>query len=115
MIRPSISRSRARWAGARLAATDAVAAIAPVSRARRSPASAKTRGVLVVGVDPARAGHTVRAVTGRYLDATTRAASARRAWRILRVAVDEVTLVTQAADGSIGAGRYQCAASTSID
>lgn len=118
---------------ARLAAVGAIAAIAPRVEgealasgpdkpqlslpwraARASIPSAKTRGVLVVGVDPERE----RAVTtlaraikqGRYLDAgdPQGIVLGTRVAEILRATVgDEITLVTQASDGSIGAGRYR--------
>lgn len=74
----------------------------------------KTRGVLVIGVDPARESAVTtlsRAVkAGSYLDAAdpNGILLGDRVAEILRVAVGgEVTLVTQAADGSIGAGRYR--------
>ena len=100
---------------ARLAATGTVAAIAPrVEGEALASGPEKTRGVLVVGVDPERE----RAVTtlaraihqGAYLDADEPQGIVlgSRVAEILRVAVnDEVTLVTQASDGSIGAGRYR--------
>lgn len=100
---------------ARLAAASAVAAIAPrVEGEALASGPDKTRGVLVVGVDPERE----RAVTtlarainqGRYLDADDAQGIVlgARVAEILRVAVDdEITLVTQASDGSIGAGRYR--------
>ncbi len=100
---------------ARLTATGLAAAIAPrVEGEALASGPDKTRGVLVVGVDPERE----RAVTtlvraikqGRYLDGDDPQGIVlgSRVAEILRVAVgDEVTLVTQAADGSIGAGRYR--------
>ena len=100
---------------ARLAATGTVAAIAPrVEGEALASGPEKTRGVLVIGVDPERE----RAVTtlaraikqGQYLDADDPQGIVlgTRVAEILRVAVDdEVTLVTQAADGSIGAGRHR--------
>jgi putative ABC transport system permease protein len=73
----------------------------------------KTRGVLVLGIDPMRESRittlarTIKA--GRFLDAgdTSGILLGTRVAEVLHVNVgDEVTLVTQAADGSIGAGRY---------
>ena len=74
----------------------------------------KTRGVMVLGVDPERE----RRVTtlfkaikeGGYLDAADRrgAMLGQRAAEILGVKVGEqLALVTQAADGSIGAARFR--------
>lgn len=99
----------------RLAATGAVAAIAPrVEGEALASGPDKTRGVLVIGVDPVLEPEVTtlaRAVQqGRYLDADDPQGIVlgSRVAEILRVAVgDEVTLVTQASDGSIGAGRYR--------
>ncbi len=93
----------------------AVAALAPrVEGEALASGPDKTRGVLVVGVDPVREAAVTtlaRAVTrGQYLAAgdPQGIVLGTRVAEILRVAVnDEVTLVTQAADGSIGAGRYR--------
>lgn len=74
----------------------------------------KTRGVLVMGIDPVRE----RAITtlsqtvemGSYLDAADPKGIVvgKQIAKVLQVALDEeVTLVTQASDGSIGAGRYR--------
>jgi ABC-type lipoprotein release transport system permease subunit len=99
----------------RLAAIGTVAAIAPrVEGEALASGPEKTRGVLVVGVDPERE----RAVTtlaraikdGSYLESgdPQGIVLGSRVAEVLRVTVeDEVTLVTQAADGSIGAGRYR--------
>lgn len=74
----------------------------------------KTRGVLVVGVDPARERQITtlsRALKmGSYLDAAdpNGIVIGHKIAELLRVALGEdVTLITQAADGSIGAGRYR--------
>jgi len=73
----------------------------------------KTRGVLVLGIDPVRESRittlarTIKA--GKFLDAddTSGILLGTRVADVLHVGVgDEVSLVTQAADGSIGAGRY---------
>ncbi len=99
----------------RLAATGTVTAFAPrVEGKALASGPDKTRGVLVIGIDPVRE----RAVTtlaraikqGKYLEADDPQGIVlgARVAEILRVVVgDEVTLVTQAADGSIGAGRYR--------
>ncbi|MBI3507739.1 MAG: ABC transporter permease, partial [Proteobacteria bacterium] len=100
---------------ARVSAQPGVVAVAPrIEGEALASGPEKTRGVLVVGVDPAREnGITTlaRAVkTGSYLDAAepNGILLGDRVAEILRVAVgEEVTLVTQAADGSIGAGRYR--------
>lgn len=98
----------------RLVANGAVAAIAPRVEGRAlASGPEKSRGVLVVGVDPQRERDVTtlaRAIRqGRYLAANDPEGivlGARLA-EILHVSVnDEVVLVTQAADGSIGAGRY---------
>ena len=74
----------------------------------------KTRGVLVLGIDPAREreittlARTIK--TGRFLtgDDENGIVLGAGVAQALRADVgDDVTLVTQAADGSIGAGRYQ--------
>lgn len=93
----------------------AIVAIAPRIE---SPALAsgpeKTRGVMMLGVDPERE----RLVTtlhkalreGEYLDAADRrgAMMGERTAEILGVRVgEEVALVTQAADGSVGAARFR--------
>jgi len=74
----------------------------------------KTRGVLVLGIDPAREQAVTtlwRAVReGQYPDASDEAGALLGQGVAETLAVkpgDEVTLVTQAADGSIGAGRYR--------
>jgi ABC-type lipoprotein release transport system permease subunit len=100
---------------ARIKTQPGVAAVAPrIEGEALASGPEKTRGVLVVGVDPAReSGITTlaRAVkAGGYLDADdpNGILLGDRVAEILRVGVnDEVTLVTQAADGSIGAGRYR--------
>ena len=107
--------SRADELMARFDKRGAIAAIAPRIE---SPALAsgpeKTRGVLVVGVDPERE----RRVTtlykalkqGEYLDAADHhgAMMGERTAEILGVKVgEEVALVTQAADGSVGAARFR--------
>jgi len=100
---------------ARIAAQPGVAAVAPrIESEALASGPEKTRGVLVVGVDPARESAITtlaRAVkAGGYLDTAdpNGVVLGDRVAEILRVAVnDEVTLVTQAADGSIGAGRYR--------
>lgn len=100
---------------ARLRAQPGVAAVAPrIEGEALASGPEKTRGVRVIGVDPAREGAITtlaRAVkSGRYLDAADPGGIllGDRVAEILRVAVnDEVTLVTQAADGSIGADRYR--------
>lgn len=92
-----------------------VAAVAPrIEGEALASGPEKTRGVLVIGVDPARESAITtlsRAVkAGSYLDAgdPNGILLGDRVAEILRVAVGgEVTLVTQAADGSIGAGRYR--------
>src|SRR3990172_14745 len=99
----------------RVSAQPGVAAVAPrIEGEALASGPEKTRGVLVIGVDPAREGGITtltRAVkAGNYLDAAepNGILLGDRVAEILRVAVnDEVTLVTQAADGSIGAGRYR--------
>ena len=99
----------------RLAATGAVAAIAPrVEGEVLASGPDKTRGVLVIGVDPVLEPEVTtlaRAIKqGTYLaaDDPQGIVLGSRVAEILRVAVgDEVTLVTQASDGSIGAGRYR--------
>ena len=99
----------------RVSAQPGVVAVAPrIEGEALASGPEKTRGVLVVGVDPAReSGITTlaRAVkAGSYLDAAepNGILLGDRVAEILRVAVgEEVTLVTQAADGSIGAGRYR--------
>ena len=98
---------------ARIKAQPGVTAVAPrIEGEALASGPEKTRGVLVVGVDPAREGAITtlaRAVkAGSYLDAAdpNGILLGDRVAEILRVAVGgEVTLVTQAADGSIGAGR----------
>lgn len=100
---------------ARVSAQPGVAAVAPrIEGEALASGPEKTRGVLVIGVDPAREGGITtlaRAVkAGNYLDAAepNGILLGDRVAEILRVAVgEEVTLVTQAADGSIGAGRYR--------
>ena len=100
---------------ARIKAQPGVTAVAPrIEGEALASGPEKTRGVLVVGVDPAREGAITtlaRAVkAGSYLDAAepNGILLGDRVAEILRVAVGgEVTLVTQAADGSIGAGRYR--------
>jgi putative ABC transport system permease protein len=74
----------------------------------------KTRGVMVLGVDPERERRLTtlfRAIKeGGYLDAADRrgAMLGQRAAEILGVKVGEqLALVTQAADGSIGAARFR--------
>ena len=74
----------------------------------------KTRGVLVVGVDPQQEQKiTTLASTvasGNYLSAedVRGILLGTQVAKVLQVTVgDEVTLVTQAADGSLGAGRYR--------
>jgi ABC-type lipoprotein release transport system permease subunit len=97
------------------AVSGAVAAVAPrIEGEALASGPDKTRGVLVIGVDPAREAAVTtlaRAINqGQYLDAgdPQGIVLGSRVAEILRVAVDdEVTLVTQAADGSIGAGRYR--------
>ena len=100
---------------ARLAALPAVAAVAPrIEGEALASGAEKTRGVLVVGVDPRYEGNVTtlaRAIKdGRYLDAadTNGAVLGDRVAEVLRVRVgDEIALVTQAADGSVGAARYR--------
>lgn len=100
---------------ARIKAQPGIAAVAPrIEGEALASGPEKTRGVLVVGVDPSREGAITtlaRAVkAGSYLDAAdpNGIVLGDRVAEILRVAVnDEATLVTQAADGSIGAGRYR--------
>lgn len=92
-----------------------IAAVAPrVQGQALASGPEKTRGVLVVGVDPIRErqittlSRTVK--LGSYLDDAdpTGIVLGPQVAEVLRVTVgDEVTLVTQAADGSIGAGRYR--------
>lgn len=100
---------------ARIKAQPGIAAVAPrIEGEALASGPEKTRGVFVVGVDPSRESAITtltRAVrAGSYLDAAEPQGIllGDRVAEILRVAVnDEVTLVTQAADGSIGAGRYR--------
>jgi putative ABC transport system permease protein len=92
-----------------------IAAIAPrVESQALASGAEKTRGVMVIGVDPERERRVTtlhRALKqGAYLDATDRQGMilGDRLAEILRVNVGaEVALVTQAADGSIGAGRFR--------
>lgn len=91
-----------------------VAAVAPrIQGEALASGPEKTRGVLVLGIDPVRESRiTTLARTiksGRFLDAgdTSGILLGARVAEVLHVGVgDEVSLVTQAADGSIGAGRY---------
>jgi len=100
---------------ARIAALPGVTAVAPrLEGEALASGPEKTRGVLVVGVDPAREGRITtlaRAVkAGNYLDAADPQGIllGDRVAEILQVTLGgEVTLVTQAADGSIGAARYR--------
>lgn len=93
----------------------AIAAIAPrIESPALASGSEKTRGVMVIGVDP----ESERRVTtlykalkqGEYLDPEDRrgAMLGERTAEILGVKVgEEVALVTQAADGSVGAARFR--------
>lgn len=93
----------------------AIAAIAPrIESPALASGTVKTRGVMVIGVDPERE----RRVTtlykalkeGEYLDAADRrgAMLGGRTAEMLGVKVgEELALVTQAADGSIGASRFR--------
>ena len=93
----------------------AIAAIAPrIESTALASGPEKTRGVMVIGVDPERE----RQVTtlykalkeGEYLDAADHrgAMMGERTAEILGVKLgEEVALVTQAADGSIGAARFR--------
>jgi len=100
---------------ARLARDSAVAAVAPrIEGEALASGPNKTRGVLVVGVDPERETKVTtvaRAMRdGQYLasDDPQGIVIGSRVAEILQVSVnDEVALVTQAADGSIGADRYR--------
>lgn len=100
---------------ARLAALPAVAAVAPrIEGEALASGPEKTRGVFVVGVDPRyedKVTTLARAIKdGRYLDAadTKGVVLGDRVAEVLRVRVgDEIALVTQAADGSVGAARYR--------
>ncbi len=100
---------------ARLRTQPGVVAVAPrIEGEALASGPEKTRGVLVVGVDPARESAITtlaRAVkAGRYLDSADPSGIllGNRVAEILQVRVGgEVTLVTQAADGSIGAARYR--------
>lgn len=93
----------------------AIAAIAPrIESQALASGPEKTRGVMMIGVDPERE----RLVTtlykalkqGEYLDPADRrgAMMGERTAEILGVKLgDEVALVTQAADGSVGAARFR--------
>lgn len=93
----------------------AIAAIAPrVESPALASGPEKTRGMMVFGVDPERERRVTtlfRALKeGDYLDSADRdgALLGQRAAEILSVGVGEqVALVTQAADGSIGAARFR--------
>lgn len=100
---------------ARLGADDRVAAVAPrIEGEALASGPDKTRGVRVVGVDPERE---LRVTTlaramrdGEYLaaDDPHGIVIGSRVAEILQVSVnDEVALITQAADGSIGADRFR--------
>ncbi|MBI3898876.1 MAG: ABC transporter permease [Gammaproteobacteria bacterium] len=92
-----------------------IAAIAPrIETQALASGPEKTRGVMVLGIDPARERRVTtlfRALKdGEYLDAADRqgAVLGERTAAILGVKVGgEVALVTQAADGSIGAARFR--------
>lgn len=100
---------------ARAAGRKTVSAVAPrIEGEALASGPEKTRGVLVVGVDPVHEPNVTtlaRAIkAGRYLEPTDTQAVVigDRVAEVLRVGVgDEVALVTQAADGSIGAARYR--------
>ncbi|HEX9811832.1 MAG TPA: ABC transporter permease [Burkholderiales bacterium] len=100
---------------ARVAAATDVAAVAPrIEGEALASGPEKTRGVFVVGIDP---GYEEKVTTlpraikdGRYLDAADAkgVVIGDRVADVLRLRVgDEVALVTQAADGSVGAARYR--------
>lgn len=107
--------SRAGELMARFEKRGAIAAIAPrIESPALASGAEKTRGVMVVGIDPERE----RQVTtlykalkqGEYLDPADRrgAMLGERTAEMLDVKLgEEVALVTQAADGSIGAARFR--------
>ncbi len=100
---------------ARLAALPHVAAVAPrVEGKALLSGSDKSRGVMVVGVDPALepAVTTIdrAVVAGRYLrpgDGDTIVLGDKTAAALGLGVGDQVVLITQAMDGSLGAGRYR--------
>lgn len=99
----------------RVAGTPSVAAVAPrIEGEALLSGQDKTRGVLVVGIDPRyedKVTTIARAIKeGSYLDLADPKGIVLgdRVAEILQVRVgDEVALVTQAADGSVGAARYR--------
>lgn len=100
---------------ARVAGATGVAAVAPrIEGEALLSGPDKTRGVLVVGIDPRyedKVTTIARAIKqGRYLDAADAKGIVLgdRVAEVLQVRVgEEVALVTQAADGSVGAARYR--------
>lgn len=125
---PELAFSGAEASMARLTADSAVAAVAPRvegmalasgpevpnTAAPGSVPSAKTRGVLVIGVDAEREARvtTIAAAVkqGEFLQAGDAEGIllGDKIASVLKAGVGEdVTLITQAADGSIGAGRYR--------
>lgn len=107
--------SRADELVARFGKRGAIAAIAPrIESPALASGAEKTRGVMMLGVDPERE----RQVTtlfkalkeGEYLDSADRrgAMLGERTAEILGIKLgEEVALVAQAADGSIGAARFR--------
>ncbi|HKQ30832.1 MAG TPA: ABC transporter permease, partial [Burkholderiales bacterium] len=91
-----------------------VAAVAPrIESFALASGADKTRGVMVVGIDPPRERQVTtldRAIKqGTYLDAADRRGImlGEHLAEILRITLgDDVVLVTQAADGSVGAGKF---------
>lgn len=98
-----------------LKAQSSIAAAAPrVEGEALASGAEKTRGLLIIGIDPRREQYiTTLAKTvesGSYLDTADPKGIllGTQVAKVLQVTLgDEVTLVTQAADGSIGAGRYR--------
>lgn len=112
---PELAFAETEALTARLAANSAVTGVSSrVAGTALASGPRKSRGVQVIGVDPARE----RAVTtiasavvhGEFLraDESDAILIGDKVASVLQVGVgDDVTLITQAADGSIGAGRYR--------